>query len=408
MPGKNKLLFRYTQDILSRHIRDGVSSLILGPRQVGKTTLVRNCLPENGVYYTMADPSTRQEMERDPSLIIRRLRARKDKPVVFIDEAQKVTDIFDAAQVVIDEGFASFILTGSSARKLRRRGANLLPGRIRLIRLDPLSWSELGYISKSQIQELSMGNGKNMPQYAFEKSLVFGTLPSVVTMNDDKARSDFLQSYTYLYLEEEIRAEALSRKIGAFSRFLEIAAGESGTSPNFHKLSNEAGVSAPSIKEFYSILEDTLIVERIEPYLKSARKRILSSPRFYFFDSGVRNALARMPLSEDLIHTQKGVLFEHFVLLEIIRRVRLLNKGYRVCYWRTAGGAEVDCVVDTGATAIPIEIKWTSRVTSSDYRGLTQFLKDYSEIAPVGYIVTQGGEPEVISDRIHLLPWNYL
>ncbi|MFC1496028.1 ATP-binding protein [Candidatus Margulisiibacteriota bacterium] len=248
----------------------------------------------------------------------------------------------------------------------------------------------------------------NKPDYSFEKSLVFGSLPKNITLKNDNDRSDFIKAYSHIYLEEEIRAESLSRKIGAFSRFLELAAQESGTSPNFNRLSMESGVSAPAVKEFYNLLVDTLIVERIEPYTKRARKRLLTSPRFYFFDLGVRNAICRLPLTKGLINTQKGVLFEHAVMLEIIRRIRLLNKDYRVNYWRTSAGAEVDCIIDLGNKVIPIEIKASKRVGTAQIKGLINFLDDYPKVAKKGYVITMGSRPEKLTDKITLVPWQYL
>jgi len=187
-----------------------------------------------------------------------------------------------------------------------------------------------------------------------------------------------------------------------------LAANESGGNPNLTKLSNESGVSAPAIKEFYKILEDTLVVERIDPFLRNARKRILASSRYYFFDLGIRNALARVPLTRELINAQKGVLFEHAVILEIKRRIRLLGKNYQVYYWRTSGGAEVDCVIDLGREVIPIEIKSGSNVRLGDLKGLRNFLEEYSDIAKIGYVITTGERKEKLADNIMAIPWNCL
>ncbi len=409
MQGKNKPLVRYLDKAISGVIKKRYSALILGPRQVGKTTLVNECLKgaKNTVKYLLQDPSLRIELERSPSKLISQIRAFEKKPCVFIDEAQKVPALFDSVQVLIDNKDAQFILTGSSARKLKRHGANLLPGRIKRYHLDPLLWGELGLIKSCGIKELSIDNINHNIPYSFKDALIYGALPGIVNL-PQKERSDFLRAYSEIYLEEEIRAEALSRKIGAFSRFLELAAAESGTSPNLCKLSNESGVSQPAVKEFYNILEDTLIIERVEPYLKNARKRILSSSRYYFFDLGVRNVLARLPLTNDLVNTQKGVLFEHAVMLEIIRRVKALNKNYKICYWRTSAGAEVDCVIDLGGSVIPVEIKSSSFVAQSEIKGLKIFLHDYKKVAKRGFVITMGDKKEVLADNITALPWFYL
>ena len=229
-----------------------------------------------------------------------------------------------------------------------------------------------------------------------------------MVLTKKEERESILTSYTQIYLEEEIRAEALSRKIGSFLRFLELAALESGTSPNLTKLSLESGVSLPAIKEFYQLLVDTLIVHRVDPYLKNARKRLLTSPRYYFFDLGVRNALSYLPLNQGLVKAKKRTLFEHAVILEVIRRIRALNKNYRLYYWRTANGAEVDCVVDTGEALIPIEIKSSSYVTLSEIKGLKIFLEDYKDKTSLGYVITLGKKPEKLAKNILALPWDYL
>lgn len=307
----------------------------------------------------LQDPNLRLAYEKDPGLLVRQIKASKKNQTVFIDEVQKVPELLDAVQLLIDEGSANFILTGSSARKLRKAGTNHLPGRVQSFHLDPLNWSESGWLEEARLDELSIAKagGGAKPDYSFPESMATGSLPGIVKFGDAGDRKDYLHAYANLYLEEEIRAEALTRKIGAFSRFLELAAQESGTSPNLSKLSMEAGVSVPTIKEYFAILQETLVVERVDPYLKNARKRILSTPRCYFFDMGVRNALARLPLDSAGVLAQKGSLFEHAVVLEIIRRVRAKRADYKVCFWRTAGGAEVDCIVDMGNKVIPIEIK---------------------------------------------------
>ncbi|MFZ5907313.1 MAG: ATP-binding protein [Nitrospirota bacterium] len=411
MQGRYKVYIRNIEKQLQQLIRKNHSALILGPRQTGKTTLVKKCLSgmKNLIEYPLQKPDIRIEMERDPSAIIRQVQAQRGKsPMIFMDEAQKVPEVFDSIQYLIDEKMSSFIITGSSARKLRRKGVNLLPGRVRTYRLDPLQWNEFGWLKESGTGIFRLANINSIKEYSFEKSLVFGSLPGIVSVTDNHARAELLKAYTQIYLEEEIRAEALSRKIGHFTRFLELAAQESGTNPNLTKLSLESGVSVPTIKEYYNILEDTLIVEKIEPYLKNARKRILASPRYYFFDIGVRNALSRVPLTESLINADKGRLFEHAVVLELIRRIRAMNLDYKVHYWRTGAGAEVDCIIDTGSAVIPIEIKSGSKVTLSALRGLSSFIETYKERVKQAYVITDGRMPEKLTDKITAIPWKFL
>jgi predicted AAA+ superfamily ATPase len=410
MQGKSKVYIRNLEQPIRRVIGKGQSALFLGPRQTGKTTLVKKCLfgMKNLMEYPLQNPAIRIEMEQDPSAIIRQVEAQSEKPLIFMDEAQKVPEVLDSIQYLIDEKKASFIITGSSARKLRRKGVNLLPGRIRTFRLDPLQWNELGWVENYKNGLFRMPNINAIKGYSFEQSMIFGSLPAIVSLPDDQERADMLKAYTQTYLEEEIRAEALSRKIGQFGRFLELAAQESGRNPNLTKLSLESGVSVPTIKEYFSILEDTLIVEKVEPYLKNARKRILTSPRYYFFDLGVRNAVARLPLTGALINADKGRLFEHAVILEIIRRIRAMNLDYKIHYWRTGGGAEVDCVIDTGSSIIPVEIKSGSKVILSALRGLSSFIETYKEKVSHAYVITNGRIPEKLTDKITVLPWRFI
>lgn len=406
MQGEYKPLLRAAAIPLRKRLDKGQSVLLLGPRQTGKTTLVEACITGASplLSFPLQDPRVRLELEANPGRFINQIEACAAPPLVFVDEAQKVPELFDAIQFLIDAGKGRFVITGSSARKLRRRGTNLLPGRIRPLRLDSLTWGELGWLAAAEARLLPQENGNAPTGYSFEQSLVFGTLPAVVTQTDDQARADLLKAYTSIYIEEEIRAEALSRKIGAFGRFLELAARESGGSPNLSVLAREAGVSVPTVKEFYAILEDTLVAERVEPFTKNARKRLLATPRYYFFDLGVRNALARLPLTPELVNADHGRLFEHAVVLEIIRRIRLLGLDWRVHFWRTRAGAEVDCVIDTGECLIPIEVKAGSSVRREGLKGLNHFLDDYG--VGSGYVIFRGRLPERVTDRITALPWD--
>jgi predicted AAA+ superfamily ATPase len=377
---------------------------------VGKTTLIKSLLIDRKdvISLPLQDPDIRRKYEADPGLLTREGRDWSPPKTLFIDEVQKVPELLDAVQYLVDEGKANAILTGSSARKLRRAGANLLPGRVKSFHLDPLTWSELGWAKENRIKALAVPFSAPPVEYTLEESMAFGSLPGIVTRKEEEERWDYLEAYASSYLEEEVRAEALTRKLGAFGRFLQLAASESGTSPNFSKLSMEAGVSAPAIREFYSILQDTLIVERVDPYLKNARKRILATPRFYLFDTGVRNNLAGLRLDAETAMAQKGILFEHAVVLEIIRRIRLLRKKHRVCFWRTSGGAEVDCVIDMGDEVIPIEIKASERVRLGELKGLVNFLEDYRTVARHGYVIFQGSHPLQLTENITALPWQYL
>ncbi len=237
----------------------GKSVLLFGARQTGKTTLIKQ-IPAD-IRISFAKPEERQQYEKNPALLASRVTAlqqnRSKPPLIIIDEAQKVPEIFDAAQDLIDNRVAQFILSGSSARKLKRQKLNLLPGRVVVLTLAPLTITELPP-EKRVLEDL----------------LIFGSLPGIVSAINNDARNIDLHSYVTTYLEEEIRAEAAVKNIAYFSRFLELAAIESGKIINFNKLSQEIGVAHTTISSYYQILEDSLVIERILPFISGPKPSI--------------------------------------------------------------------------------------------------------------------------------------
>ena len=250
------------------------SVLLLGPRQTGKTPLIERL--GGALSVSFARPDVRQRYEKNPALLaaeVEALRGAKSavRPLVLLDEIQKVPEILDVVQDLIDRGRANFVLTGSSARKLRR-GAhiNLLPGRVAVFRLDPLTLAELA----------------GCP---LEERLRYGSLPGILLLPEAGDQETDLESYVTTYLEEEVRAEAIVRNLGSFARFLEYAASESGQVVNLRKLSQEIGVAHTTIGSYYQILEDCLIAERVEPLTQSkTRKKLTKSQKYLFFDLGGR------------------------------------------------------------------------------------------------------------------------
>ena len=381
------------------------SVLLLGPRQVGKSTLIKDILSKNHRFDTilLQNPRLRLLYEKDPARLIQEYELEKSSKTIYIDEIQKVPALFDSIQYLIDELGKKFILTGSSARKLRRSGVNLLPGRLILHQLDPLMWAELGLIEKNLISSIGLANINKPTDYKIEDCLVFGTLPEIVGL-PPKQRQALLQSYATIYLEEEIRAEALSRNVGRFGSFLQLAAQESGTNPNFAKLSNQTGISVLTIREYYQILVDTLVIHQLPPFIKNARKRLIKTPRYYFFDLGVRNALAEIPLEEKSINANKGLLFEHFVVLELFRRQRLTG-NFQLYYWRTLSGLEVDLIIQTPKQLIPIEIKAAKNIRLADLSGLKAFLDEHR--IKQGYVISLDEKPYRLDRNITVVPWNH-
>ena len=394
---------------------------MLGPRQVGKSSLLGDLLANRPAWtILLQDYEVFQDHLRDPGLFKRQALARLEhatsrRPLVLLlDEVQKLPQLLDDCQWLLDQhrDRVRLFATGSSARKLRRANVNLLPGRIRTRFLHPLIWQEIAGIKRTRAAfhfstkpapwtDAGKG-GEWKGALPWLDCLVWGTLPGILSAAD-KDRSDLLRAYALTYLREEIQAEALVRSLQGFSRFLELAAIESGNITNYQKLASDVGLSLNTVKNYYGVLFDTLVALPLEPYVRNARKRLVTSSKLYFFDIGVRNATAGLPLSRQLCTLDPGRLFEHWVVLECMRRIDYFAPHYRCYFWRTAAGAEVDLVIDTKRRLIPIEIKWTNRTGAVRLKGLRNFMADYG--CKQGYVIGNFAAPEVLERGITALPW---
>jgi predicted AAA+ superfamily ATPase len=345
---------------------------------------------------------------------------------VFIDEAQTVPDIFNAVQLLFDEDHESrrLILCGSSARKLRTSGANLLPGRSIRYSLFPLTSPEYQEIAIDGLPVsslLSQGSlipalrvaqsdfGQETGQEAFpfralEDRLLFGDLPGIATIESPSERRDLLKTYMTAHLEEEIRRETALRDWGVFLRFLAFAAVGSGGVLNLKAIARESGLSAPTIRSYYQVLEDMFLGFMLPGFSGSPRKSVLSSPRFYFFDIGVRNAAAGLAFTDDSVRANPGPIFEQWAGIELHKRLRYLGEG-SLCYFRTSGGAEVDFIIERGGRLSPIEVKWTEHPILSDARHLLSFMKDHPDKADHGYIICRCKSPQSLAENITAIPW---
>ena len=381
------MLQRTLRPVLERHLGRGKSILLLGPRQTGKTTLLRQLSPD--LSLELIEPRERQRFEKDPSLLRDEIEGLgKKRPLVIVDEVQKVPELMDVAQGMIDKGRAQFVLTGSSARKLKRHGnINLLPGRVVSLRLDPLTLEE------------------NLPRTLLEV-LIDGSLPAIRTERVGPNREQDLRSYVETYLEEEVRQEALVKRIAPFERFLELAGLESGKISNFSRIASDVGVSSPTVQSYYELLVDCLVAERVEPITRSAtRKKLTKSSRYLLFDMGVRRLAAGE--GDRLGRERLGELFEQMIGLELIRLCRSHAPSAKLHFWRDPEGPEVDWVVAHQGRYVPIEVKWSERPVAADARHLQVFLDEYPN-AKKGFIVCRCVRPLAIDRRITAVPWQSL
>jgi len=386
---------RLIENIITETLKRGKSILLLGARQTGKTTLLKHQCQAD-LTYTLIDAEIRLRFEKSPQALRQEILAHthlkqlKRQPIVILDEIQKSPDIMDMIQLIIDNHEAQFILTGSSARKLKRnKTINLLPGRVVKIHLDPLCLLEMPK-PYPDIQEL----------------LLYGTLPQIYQTPEKNLKETDLESYVSLYLNEEIRAEAVVRNLGAFARFLEFAAIESGKQINMSKLSQDIGVNRHTITEYYQILEDCLIADRIEPITKTTtRRRLTKSPKYLLFDMGIR----RIAAGEGIQVPQKtlGELFEQFIGLELLRYIRLFSAMTKLRYWRDHAGPEIDYILEINHQYLPIEIKWTETPVIGDAKHLSKFMSEYDCIKPA-YIICRTSKPMMLDKDIIAIPWQEL
>jgi len=359
---------------------------LFGARGTGKTTLLRYHFPE-ALTIDLHESRTEEELMLAPDHL-EALISKSNAQHVIIDEIQKIPKLLDEVHRLIEQpgNKKIFILTGSSARKLKAGGANLLGGRAFLRNLFPLIPQELG------------------DHFSLEDSIRWGTLPKIFSLNSGDLKRDYLESYSKLYLKEEVWAEQLVRNLLPFRKFLEIAAINFGKIVNLANIARDVGVDPKTVQSYYSILEDTLLGFHLDAYHSSVRKRLRQAPKFYFFDNGVSRALARMVSVEPKDGTSYfGDLFEQFIVNAFYTTSSYEKRDYRFSYLMSASGAEIDLVIERPGRPIAlVEIKSTELVRKDHLRGLENFASDFADADL--YLLSRDTKPKIFG-RINALPW---
>jgi uncharacterized protein len=411
------MLARWYERTLRSRLRRPYVHLLFGARQTGKSTLLRAVLPDHTHVVDLSAPGTRSRYLADPDLFVGECRAlpkRRGATHVLIDEAQTVPTMFDAVQHLydLDRSRWRFVLCGSSARKLRNSGTNLLPGRSMLHRLFPLLLVERPpeQAARRTASGLTL-RWQPLPANRFaatdlETRLAFGELPGIA-IAPERDRNQLLRTYAIVHLEEEIRRETMVKDWAAFLRFLHLAARESGQIVNHAAISREGGISQPTVKSYYQLLEDMFVGFHVPGWSKSPRKGILSTPRFFLFDVGVRHAAAGLQASRTTVRADPGPVFEQWVGIELWKRLQYLGDG-SLHYFRTKDGSEVDFVVERAGRFTPVEVKWTDRPAISDCRHLLAFLGEHPKRAPRGLLVCRCRQPVQLHERVLAVPWSEL
>lgn len=409
---------RWYYDYFKEKLTRPYAHILFGARQTGKSTLLKQVLPETTLFIDLANPYEYTRFLTNPDEFVQLCEALPNTPnsqphFVCVDEAQSVPEIFNAVQYLFDKNKKKwrFVLCGSSARKLRNKGANLLPGRAFMHKLLPLVSIEYTQ-SKNKLQmqkdfplALSFNNNniKHFPAFDLESRMVWGDLPGIITA-DENDRNDILKAYTVIHLEEEIRREAIIKDWAAFVKFLKLAANESNQILNYAAISRESGISQPTVKAYYQLLEDMFIGAHIPAFTKSKRKNILSTPKFMFFDLGVRNAAAGLTLNKSIIPVNPEYFFEHWVGVELWKRAQYIGNS-ELHYFRTRDGFEIDYIIQKNDKLTPIEVKWTDKPHISDCRHIIKFIEENPKKTDKGYIICRTPHPLQLHEKIVALPW---
>jgi predicted AAA+ superfamily ATPase len=369
--------------ILTLPLSETESCFLWGPRQTGKSKLLKTLFP-NAKRYDLLLSNEYHRLLTNPGLIREECLAEnkaslEKKLPVIIDEVQKIPALLDEVHWLIENAGIRFILCGSSARKIKRGQANLLGGRAVRYELHPLVYLEI-------------------PNFSLSKALNAGLLPR----HYQKPYSQrLIEPYVGDYLKEEIAAEALTRNVPAFSRFLKIAALTNGELINYQNIASECGVSAPTVKEYFQILDDTLIGKPLPAFRKRAKRRLIGAPKFYFFDIGIVAYLTHRG-SVEKGSELFGRALEHFIYMEILAHSSYSELNYPISYWKTASGFEVDFVL--GDHEIAIEVKSASMVGNRHLKGTRAFKEEYA--ARNYIVVSMDPKPRKTTDGIDILPWN--
>ena len=374
---------RLLQLILPNH----KSAFLWGARQTGKSTYLKNHFPAAHCY-DLLKSDLQLRLEKNPHHLreeILALTPAKLKNPIIIDEIQKVPALLNEVHWLIENTEAQFILCGSSARKLKRLGTNLLGGRALRYEFYPLTYAEI-------------------PEFNLLRALNNGLIPS--HYQSDHATL-LLEAYITDYLTFEIREEGLVRNLPDFSRFLDSVTFNNGQMLNYTNIARDCGVSAKTVESYYQILIDTLIGYFLPPFHKKIKRDIISkTPKFYLFDVGVVNYLSKRQITE-LRGIVAGSAFEHYILMELIAYKGLYKKRYEITYWRTKTGLEVDFIL--GDAEIAIEVKISHSVHKEDLNGLIAFCEEHQPKKAI--VVSTDAAPRLlkINDAItiDILPWNH-
>lgn len=355
------------------------SFFLFGPRGTGKSTLVKETFP-NALYLDLLLPDVFRRYSARPERLSELVDGHPENKVVVIDEVQKVPELLEAVHSLIEEKRGlQFILTGSSARKLKKTGVNLLAGRVQMKRMYPFVAAELG------------------TQFDLDPALDLGMIPVILDSPEPDAS---LSAYIDLYIREEVQMEGLTRNIGNFSRFLEAVSFSHGSVLNISNIARECQVQRKLAESYLHILEDLLLAFRVPVFTKKAKRAVSQHPKFYFFDTGIYSSLRPSgPL--DRPEEKAGAALEGLVAQHLRAWLDYRNPESRLFFWRTASGSEIDFVIYGPKIFQAVEVKHTAQIRPTDIRALKTFGQDYPQAER---ILVYRGKERLKRDGILIVP----
>jgi len=365
-------------------ILENKSLFLFGPRQTGKSSFIKNQLMNNDIamFWTLLDGRLRLKVLADPSILRQEVEVRNLRDcIIIIDEIQKCPELLDEVHFLIEERNIRFLLTGSSARKLRNSGVNLLGGRATQRHFHPFNFAEIG----------------NHPNYNLSYIFEHGLLPSMFLSSDIE---EDLSAYVDTYLTEEIAAEGFSRNIPNFARFLTVASMSNSQLINYTNIASDSQVPVQTVKQWFQVLEDTLLGYQVESFTNTKKRKAITTSKFYFFDIGIARALRNIPAPKENT-TEFGEYFEHLICMELKSWIDYKHPRSKLTYWRSNSNMEVDFCIDE---EIAIEVKSSSNVTEKHLKGLKALRE---EGIFKRYVVVCQEEHPRITDGIEILPWKY-
>ena len=365
-------------------ILENKSLFLFGPRQTGKSSFIKNQLMNTDVamFWTLLDGRLRLKVLADPSILRQEVEVRNLRDcIIIIDEIQKCPELLDEVHFLIEERNIRFLLTGSSARKLRSSGVNLLGGRATQRHFHPFNFAEIG----------------NHPNYNLSYIFEHGLLPSMFLSSDIE---EDLSAYVDTYLTEEIAAEGFSRNIPNFARFLTVASVSNSQLINYTNIASDSQVPVQTVKQWFQVLEDTLLGYQVESFTNTKKRKAITTSKFYFFDIGIARALRNIPAPKENT-TEFGEYFEHLICMELKSWIDYKHPRSKMTYWRSTSNMEVDFCVDE---EIAIEVKSSSNVNEKHLKGLKALREEgiFNR-----YVVVCQEEHPRITDGIEILPWKY-